>query len=61
MKEISEFQKIHYRAIQGFYQEVNRKLDKDCNMKDVIISWLTDGYAEKFRQRYLRKRSVVVS
>ncbi len=61
MKEQNDYQKQHYQAIQGFYQEVNRKMDKGCSMKDVIISWFTDGYAEKFRQEYIKKQSVAVS
>jgi hypothetical protein len=59
MKEFSDYQKMQYDAIQGYYIELSRELKKPCSLKDVIISWLTDGHAEAFRRQYMRNHKTV--
>ncbi len=61
MERTSDYQKMQYDAIQGYYIELNRKLNKPCSLKEVIISWLTDGHAEAFRKQYLKHKTLAVS
>lgn len=59
MKECSDYQKMQYEAIQGYYIELRKQLQKPCSLKDVIISWFTEGRAEAFRRQYMRSHKTV--
>ena len=61
MENVMEFQKEHIDAIRDFYEEVNRRTNYQYSLTDVVIAWLTEGYAEKFRQEQIHKRAVVIS
>ncbi len=47
-------------AIQSYYNKMNKKDEDQLSLTDAIISWFTDGPAEKFREEYLKKQSMVM-
>ena len=61
MENVMEFQKEHIDAIRDFYEEVNRRTNYQYSLTDVVIAWLTEGHAEKFRQEQIHKRALVIS
>ena len=61
MENVTEFQKEHIEAIRDFYEEVNRRTNYQYSLTDVVIAWLTEGHAEKFRQEKIHRRAVVIS
>lgn len=59
MNKVNDFQKKQLDAIQAFYVDVKTRTKKNISMTDAIISWFTEGYAEKFRDDYLRNHIMV--
>jgi hypothetical protein len=58
MKGISDFQQKHLEAIHVFYKALKNNRRENLALSDVIISWFTEGHAEKFRQDYLKNNPV---
>jgi len=61
MQNVLENQREHIEAIRSFYYEVNQRSDHQYSLTDVVVAWLTEGYAEMFRQEQIKKRALVVS
>ncbi len=59
MSRTSDFQKRQLNAIQNYYLMMRNKMKKDVTLTDAIISWFTEGYAEKFREEYFRQHTLV--
>ena len=55
-----EFYYSQLEAIQNFYNML-RETDKvDVSLTEAIITWFTDGYAEEFREDYIRDHPYVI-
>ena len=57
MQNVLENQREHIEAIRSFYYEVNQRSDHQYSLTDVVVAWLTEGYAEMFRQEQIKKRA----
>lgn len=40
---------------------MNKEKEIKISLNDVIITWLTEGYAEEFRRNYLKNHSIITS
>jgi diadenosine tetraphosphatase ApaH/serine/threonine PP2A family protein phosphatase len=61
MEHLLENQNEHIEALRGFYDEVNQRTNHQYSLTDVVITWLTEGHAEIYRQEQIKKRALVVS
>lgn len=57
MESQPTFHQMQIQAIQKLYRVLLLKSKKPISMTDAIITWFAEGYAEKFREEYLRKQS----
>ncbi len=48
----NSFYEAQLEAIKQFYQSLTREKQEQVSMKEVILAWFTEGYAEKFREQY---------
>jgi hypothetical protein len=59
MKAGDQYQNSQLEAIHNFYRLIRRGEEK-ITMTGAIITWFSDGHAEKFREEYLRKQIAVL-
>ncbi len=59
MKSDRQFQRKQLEALQSFYHKVKRSSETEPTMRDVVLTWFTEGYAERFRSEYLKNNSIV--
>ncbi len=57
MNQNSDFQRRQLDAIQNYYLMMKHRMKKNISLTDAIISWFTEGYAEKFREEYFRQNT----
>jgi len=55
MKAANNFQNSQLEAINKFYNRLIEQDGKEVSMTEAIITWFAEGYAEQFRDEYLRK------
>ena len=41
-------------AIEELYRKLAQTSEKHPSMQEVIVSWFTEGYAEKFREDFFQ-------
>ncbi len=58
MKSGNGFYQKQLEAIHNFYNELKKK-QNELSITDVIVAWFAEGYAERFRDEYLKKHSVL--
>lgn len=58
MKGYHNYQKQQIEAIHTYFNKVKKKTKDNPSMTDVVISWFTEGHAEKFRNEYLKRNSL---
>ncbi|RMF58847.1 MAG: hypothetical protein D6748_07700 [Calditrichaeota bacterium] len=46
-------------AIQKLYQKLSENGSDQVTIQDAIITWFSDGYAETFRNEYLKNNTLV--
>lgn len=56
MKAANNFQNSQLEAINKFYNRLIEQVGKQISMTEAIIAWFAEGYAEQFRDEYLRKQ-----
>jgi hypothetical protein len=61
MEHLLDNQREHIEALRCFCNEVNQRTKHQYSLTEVVISWLTEGHAENFRQEQIKKRALVVS
>ena len=61
MRIESEYQKLQFDAIHGLFDELNKSSKTKYTMNDVVIKWLTEGYAESLRKEYLKNHETHTS
>jgi len=54
MQSHTDYQKQQYDEIQVLYEKLNQEKNSEVSLTDTVITWLTEGYAEEFRRRYLK-------
>ncbi len=57
MNTFTVYQKKQLEALQSYYLEQKQARKESYELTDAIISWFTDGHAEKFREDYLRENA----
>jgi hypothetical protein len=60
MSKNIDYQQKHLDAIYSYYHTLCIKEKQKISLRESVISWLTDGHAEKFREEYLKNHSVLV-
>ncbi|MFZ0389271.1 MAG: hypothetical protein WAN36_02345 [Calditrichia bacterium] len=58
MGKTVNYQEQQLQAIQNFYKNIARENQKDLPIREAIVRWFTEGYAETFRMNYLQQRSI---
>ncbi len=59
MERQPSFYSLQIQAIQNFYNQLIARNQHPLTMTEAILRWFTEGYAEKFREEYLRKISAL--
>lgn len=59
MKINSNYEQRHLEAIHSYYYKLKEKNQLQITMKDVVLSWFAEGYAEQFRDEYLKNHQVM--
>jgi hypothetical protein len=54
MHSHTEFQKMQLNEIQVLYEKLNQEKKSEVSLTETVITWLTEGYAEEFRRKYLK-------
>lgn len=54
MQSHTDYQKQQYDEIHVLYEKLNQEKNSEVSLTETVITWLTDGYAEEFRRRYLK-------
>lgn len=54
------YHNIQLEAIEVLYQALRNKEDESISLSDAVVTWFTDGYAEKFREEFLKKEASLV-
>jgi len=57
MERQQSFYALQIEAIQNFYTNLMSRSKQPLSITDAILRWFTEGYAEKFREEYLKKLS----
>ena len=60
MAQYNDFNQKQLNAIHLYYSTISKKIDQKISLHDIVISWLTEGHAEKFREEYLKNNSILV-
>ncbi len=60
MAETNDYQQKQINAIHLYYNHIRKKHDDNITLKEVVISWFTEGHAEKFREDYLKNNSILI-
>ncbi len=47
-------------AIEELYRKLAQTSEKHPSMQEVIVSWFTEGYAEKFREDFFQTETMAV-
>ncbi|MGH1362285.1 MAG: hypothetical protein ACRBF0_01935 [Calditrichia bacterium] len=55
----NSFYHSQLEAIQEYYDSLSDEEQQAISLTEAIITWFTEGHAEKFRQEYLRMHEVV--
>ncbi|HFE64770.1 MAG TPA: hypothetical protein ENK14_10205 [Caldithrix sp.] len=58
MKPGDKYQDRQIEALHEYFVRVRRNSKNEPSLSDVVISWLTDGPAERFREEYLKSTSI---
>lgn len=53
------YQQRQLEAIHTFYTELRKSSAQEFSLKDVVLTWFTEGYAERFRAEYLKNQTSV--
>lgn len=59
MKAGNHYHNSQVEAINRFYRVLKRG-GKKITITEAIITWFTDGHAEKFREDYLKKQIALI-
>ncbi|GAB4380261.1 MAG: hypothetical protein Kow0042_30220 [Calditrichia bacterium] len=58
MRYIPDYQEKYLDALHNYFYKLKKERKDDVSMSDAVISWLTDGHAERFRNEYLKKHTI---
>ena len=58
MEKVPDYQQKQLEAIHLLYKNLIKKSKNKLSLNEVIISWFTDGYAERFRSEYLENNPI---
>ncbi len=56
----SDYFDSQLEAIQKLYNRLSDKERENITVRDAIISWFSEGYAERSREEFLKKQSVAM-
>ena len=56
----NDFFDSQLEAIQDLYNRLSNENKDDVSLRDVVISWFSEGYAEEFREEYMKNQSLIV-
>ncbi|GAB4333646.1 MAG: hypothetical protein Kow0037_11940 [Calditrichia bacterium] len=58
MHRRDDFNRKQLEALHRYFDRVKRSRQGNVTMSDVVISWFTDGHAERFRNEYLKNHTI---
>jgi hypothetical protein len=60
MKQHDSYYYSQLDEIKKFYNKMQNRVEEKITLKDAVIAWFANGYAEKFREEYLNHHQVAV-
>lgn len=60
MKKGNDFYNSQLNEIKKLYRSLQNRVEEKITMKDAVITWFANGYAERFREEYLNQHQVAI-
>lgn len=60
MKQGNDYYGSQLDEIRKFYNRLQNRVEEKITLKDAVIAWFANGYAERFREEFLNQHQIAV-
>ena len=60
MKKGNDIYNYQLDEIKKLHKNLQNRVEEKITLSDTVIAWFANGYAEKFREKYLNQHQAIV-